>query len=1540
MTQNVDWDAIASKHGATITDQPPPGPVTEWDAVPKKYMTASPKKSTEPDWDALAKKYGATITDQPSTSPAVPPGFEIEPEEASAAGPQIPAGFEIEAQASQEPPALKAPSAYEDIGRQMQRSALAKIPHELRGYTPAELAAPSGQFNYRTGRQYTVGEQLARGPILDAPVTGTQQIIRGVERMAELGYRAKAGGALQVLGGAMETATPLLAASALTAPLTTAAGVGTGMLAQRSTEAALEKAGVPEEYRSLAGNVAGLAAGGIAAHAAGRPAAQRAAALTPENVTPVRPSQVDRVSPSTPNPPTAALPTTPESPETISLQVQQLGVGTRRVVMFPAGTAQPDTYPPGVSLTHDKFGNTYAYRPDLIRTSEIHKAARENRLPEILGSAESGLGAKDKSALPPHAPVVTVHGPDGTEIQSTATAPEDVPTTVAASQEITPQGGTITVQPAENVLAQRLRQPAEQLGAPQPIEEASPAHATSGSVRTAPSGPGPSPPETGASPSVPTDLGTPAAIPEPPPSEGAYRVPGAPEGGVGTATPTQSGFSPPTGGSPFVPGSPLPQGAGHPPTGGDLRLPTRRVPYEDLWRTPREEAIGTPVPVVDVKDAVFDPEGFARSEAYRRLWSEHVIAVEDALDAGKPVPEAVLKDLPEPVRKFFAYQRRAADLGSPQPVESDSPLLASGLGGLQTPFEKFVAQDITPAAKGVSQTISGALDDIRKVFAPQTRGPAASKAAGLIRETGSELDQRRDRAVAALQAFGDHFYRDTPQEHGVYGLPVIDAIESGKTEGLFPTDRAFAEKARELLDQRKDEVLQLGLLKSYVENYFPHEYKDPEAATRWVQSWQTRRPLAGTEAYRKQRTYPTLREALGDPDFRMEAKFDNPVDFVLSKLAQMDKSITAHRAFNELDEQGWLQYIPAGGKVPVGAAPIDDRIFTVFGPKYGAVKIEDLGAPEGLEENVRVLGRREMGRYYAAEPLARVINNYLSPGLESTNVYKAWRAVNNTLNMIDLGASWYHGLTTTLNSSLSDMALGLKEALAGRPVKAVLSVARGFSPFASAIHDVYKGTEIQKIWDGKVTNPEPVTDAIVGALKRGGGRARQDEFYATKFTDDLLKAWQTGNLPGALWRAPFSALEQTMRPIMEYLVPRAKLGAFAKRAQMELEANPTMGTNEARETFGRIWDSIDNRFGQLSQRNLLMHNMARNLMNAVVGRPGWNIGTVREIGGGLTDAMKNMADVARGRKTEISDRTAYTVALLLGGATMNGLINYALSGSLPHGSDFLAPRDGGVTEDGRPSRIILPLYLSKDIYSYATRPRQTLKAKAAPAATILADLLSNEDFQGHKIVGRGGIGLGHYLLSAVTPYSVQGLQRNLERGAPVTKTLLPFAGIMPAGRRVGLSKAEQIITDYLEEQRPAVRPAPTAHTRARAQVFQAARSGDFAKARQIGMRAVRGGALTEQDVGQIIQRARQSPLVSDFKRLPVNVALQVYDAATADERRQLRPFARQRVLAARGKPYEWDEDSIALAQKYFGIRIPRDLYRPSPLSDSMPMAMQ
>ena len=169
---------------------------------------------------------------------------------------------------------------------------------------------------------------------------------------------------------------------------------------------------------------------------------------------PEKPNQVQRVSPATPNPPTAALATVPEQPGTLAIQLGQLGGGQRRVVMFPKGNGQPPVLPQNTAITHDAFGNTYAYRPDLIKKSEIHTAAKNNTLPQLLGGP-LGMGAPDKSALQAPTSAVVARAPDGTEAQSTATDPASLPQTVAATRPLVPPGGSLRVENPSRVINQR-----------------------------------------------------------------------------------------------------------------------------------------------------------------------------------------------------------------------------------------------------------------------------------------------------------------------------------------------------------------------------------------------------------------------------------------------------------------------------------------------------------------------------------------------------------------------------------------------------------------------------------------------------------------------------------------------------------------------------------------------------------------------------------------------------------------------------------------------------------------------------------------------------------------------------------------------------------------------------------------------------------------------------------------------------------------------------------------------------------------------------
>jgi hypothetical protein len=312
------------------------------------------------------------------------------------------------------------------------------------------------------------------------------------------------------------------------------------------------------------------------------------------------------------------------------------------------------------------------------------------------------------------------------------------------------------------------------------------------------------------------------------------------------------------------------------------------------------------------------------------------------------------------------------------------------------------------------------------------------------------------------------------------------------------------------------------------------------------------------------------------------------------------------------------------------------------------------------------------------------------------------------------------------------------------------------------------------------------------------------------------------------------------------------------------------------------------------------------------------------LAGGAYDIAKMPIDAATGKPIEISHRAAGLMAIVGGGMLMNGALTAIMTGTPPHGADFVAPRDGGKTLDGHPSRIITPIYLSKDVLSWMSRPLQTAIAKLAQPIMTTAQLVRNRDFYDRKIWGRGGIGPLAYALGSLQPYAVSGLEQNLQRGEGV-KAALPFAGVMPASPSIGLSPTEKILREATQERQANTRPAPTAQSRARSLVFQEAEKNGANAAYTLGQQYVKKGVLKTAQVRETVRRAADGPLVTDFRAAPLSTALEAYDKATPEERAKLESAARAKVLRARANPSDWGEGddrerNAAIAQKYFGIR--------------------
>jgi hypothetical protein len=299
---------------------------------------------------------------------------------------------------------------------------------------------------------------------------------------------------------------------------------------------------------------------------------------------------------------------------------------------------------------------------------------------------------------------------------------------------------------------------------------------------------------------------------------------------------------------------------------------------------------------------------------------------------------------------------------------------------------------------------------------------------------------------------------------------------------------------------------------------------------------------------------------------------------------------------------------------------------------------------------LRVGGLVKTSEFFMPEQAARIINNYLSPGLGSSttpfgSLFRAYRSAGNILNQAQLSMSAFHAGFTTLDTMISSAALGLYQSAHGDIGKGLLSVLK--TPIA-AITTARLGSKVLDEWRTPGSQG-PEIARLVEAMELGGGRAKMDRFYKTNYLRRMKEAFHSTNaFFGSIKAAPYAPLafiEWQMRPVMEKLVPMQKAGTFAELARYELERNPNMTHEEAMKTFGKIHDSVDNRLGQMVYDNVGWNRMLKDLLMGSFRSVGWNVGSIRELVGGMKDTLGAVKDVATLNKPEFTYRMSYLLAI-------------------------------------------------------------------------------------------------------------------------------------------------------------------------------------------------------------------------------------------------------------------------------------------------------
>jgi len=168
---------------------------------------------------------------------------------------------------------------------------------------------------------------------------------------------------------------------------------------------------------------------------------------------------------------------------------------------------------------------------------------------------------------------------------------------------------------------------------------------------------------------------------------------------------------------------------------------------------------------------------------------------------------------------------------------------------------------------------------------------------------------------------------------------------------------------------------------------------------------------------------------------------------------------------------------------------------------------------------------------------------------------------------------------------------------------------------------------------------------------------------------------------------------------------------------------PGASVEQTRAAMAGAWDSVENRFGEMTYDNLFWNRTFKDLSMLAVRSVGWNLGTIRELAGAGVDA----ANIIRGRAPENEHRLAYAVALPIVAGLMGAIYQHAHTGKGPQElKDYFFPE----REDGK--RYAMPTYV-KDAYHYATDPLRTIENKTGPLVNTVSEMLHNRDYYDRPI---------------------------------------------------------------------------------------------------------------------------------------------------------------------------------------------------------------
>lgn len=494
----------------------------------------------------------------------------------------------------------------------------------------------------------------------------------------------------------------------------------------------------------------------------------------------------------------------------------------------------------------------------------------------------------------------------------------------------------------------------------------------------------------------------------------------------------------------------------------------------------------------------------------------------------------------------------------------------------------------------------------------------------------------------------------------------------------------------------------------------------------------------------------------------------------------------------------------------------------------------------------------------------KVVDRWLQQGLTGNAIYRTVNDAATALNSVQLGFSGFHFASTAMNSVFSKFGDGLRALETGH---VGLAAKDAVSTPVAPIIDALKGRGLIS------QEAEGVSNKYTEAAHLANFPLGTKVDFQTTGLAKTLQDFKTGNIKGILGTpltAPFRAIADVSKPLMEHWVPAIKAGAFKNAMDVEFaKLGEGASKDELAAAAQRVGDSIDNRFGQLTRDNIFWDARLKDTTKVLMRSDAWNIGTVREVGGGAKNLLMPSTYKALAKGEGLPTSTNYVLSLAAGTAMIGGTIQYLFTGVWPKQPiDYFYPRTGKIDKNGNPERVSLPTY-SKDIFSFFHNPVQTVGNKLTPIIGPIKGIASNKDYFGNMVrnptdsVKQQAKQVGNFLGKQVLPFSLTNANQRVDKG--VGTKAQSFLGVNPAPSYITKSKFEQSVQSALNTAlgSKALTPEQQSLNDSKSQAKQSAQTGDPSKIDAL----VKSGQLTKKQGEDLKTSSHNTSLSNQFSYL-------------------------------------------------------------------------